>query len=201
MQQRAPGQRRRAWVRQVFQKQQRMHKHVAFGMKLRRLLHSLHRGDLRQHFPEQTTLVEHQERAAGMTFDEHAREFIAHPFPRDRTDLAGQLLDRRKCGRLDRVFKTRRKAQRSQHAQLVFGKTTFRIADGTDDLVFQIPASADKVEHLPTHGIEQHPVDRKIAPRHVFPRILTEAHLIGMAPVRVANIAAKCSDFDRMSVA
>ena len=38
VQQRAPGQRRRARMRQILQQQQRVDKHVALGMKLRRLL-------------------------------------------------------------------------------------------------------------------------------------------------------------------
>ena len=109
-------------------------------------------------------------------------------------------MDRRKRVRLDRIFKTSGKAHRTQHAQLVFGKTTFGIANGADDASLKISASTDKVEHFPAHGIKQHPVDRKIAPCHVFPRILTEAYLIGMAAVRVANVAAEGSNLHSMSV-
>jgi hypothetical protein len=128
------------------------------------------------------------------------RELITHPFLRDNADLTGQLLDRSKRAPLDRVFKTRGKAHRPQHAQLVFGKTTFGIADGTNDLIFQVAAAAHVIQNVATHGIEQHPVDRKIAPSHVFARILTEAHFIGMAAVRVANVAAEGSDLNGVSL-
>ena len=47
-----------ARLRQILQQQQRMHEDVALGMKLRRLLHTLHVLDLWQHFVQQAGLIE-----------------------------------------------------------------------------------------------------------------------------------------------
>src|ERR1700722_13797850 len=64
VQQGSPSQRGWARMRQVFEQEQRMHEDVAFGMKLRRLLNSLHHGNLRQDFSKQTGLIEQKESAS-----------------------------------------------------------------------------------------------------------------------------------------
>ena len=45
-------------MRQLFEQQQRVHEHIAFGMKLWRLFYPLHSFDLGQHFAEQPSFVE-----------------------------------------------------------------------------------------------------------------------------------------------
>ena len=78
MQQRAPGQRHRTWRRQILQQQQRVYKHIALGMELWRLLHSLHRGNLRKHRIQQPARVEQQKGTSSAPFSQHPRQFIAH---------------------------------------------------------------------------------------------------------------------------
>ena len=94
VQQRAPRQRGRARMGQVFQQQQRMHKHIAFRMELRRLLNAFHRRNLGQDFFEQTGLIEQEKSAPGMAFGEHLGEFIANALARDHMNFGSQALDR-----------------------------------------------------------------------------------------------------------
>ena len=195
MQQCAPGESCRARLRQIFQQQQRVHEHVAFGMELRRLRHTLHGRNLRQNLFQQPTFVEQQKSAPGLAFGQHASEFVADPFAGDNVNLVGQLFD---CGegcRLDRVSEPRRKAHRPQHPQFVLLKPPLGITDGANDFGVEVFASADKVEHLTADRIEHHAVYGEVAAGHVLPRIRTEVHFVGMTAIRVAEIAAEGGDF------
>ena len=53
-----------------------------------------------------------------------------------------------------------------------------------------------KSSTVSVHRIEQHAVDGEVAALHIFARIAAEAHLIRMAAVGVADIAAKGRDLD-----
>ena len=64
---------------------------------------------------------------------------------------------------IDLVIEARRETHGAEHAQLVFGKTAFGIADGADDSGFQIVSSADEIQDLVGCGIEHHAVDGEIA--------------------------------------
>ena len=92
---------------QIFQQQQRVHKNIAFGMKLRRLLHALHRGNLGQDFCEQARLVEQEKGLAGVTFGEHLGQFVAHSLAGDLIDLCRQLSGSRQMFRARCVYPKR----------------------------------------------------------------------------------------------
>ncbi len=111
----------------------RVHKYIAFGMKLRRLLYPFHRLDFRQHLAQQTSFIEQFECALGVAFGQHAREFVAYPFARNLVNLRGKFLNRRECRGFNRVFKPRGEAHSPQHAQLVFRKANIGISDGPND--------------------------------------------------------------------
>src|ERR1700674_1363688 len=181
MQQRSPGEGHRARIRQVVEKKQRVYKHVAFGMKLGRLLNSLHRRNLRQNWFQQTAFIQQEKSAPGVPFRQHARQFVANPLARHDLDLLSQFLCGRKCSWLNRVLEPRRESDCAQHAQLVFSETLLSIPDGTDDSRFQILARSYKIEHLAADRIKQHSVDREIAARYIFPRIPAESHFVRMA--------------------
>ena len=200
VQQRAPCQRGRAGLRKVVQKQQRVDENIAFRVKLRRLLHSLHRGNFRQDFLQQPTLVKQQKRAPSMSFGEHAREFVAHPLSRNHVNLVSQPPDGGKRAWLDRVFEASGKAHRPQHAELVLGEPMLGIANGADNPFFQVFAPAYKVDHFAAHRIEQHAVNGKVASSDILPRILREPNFIRMAPIRIANVAAEGGHLHSMSM-
>ena len=63
---------------------------------------------------------------------------------------------------------------------------------------FKVVASADKIQNFVGQRVEQHAVDREIAALHIFTRIFTEANLIGMAAVGVANVRTKGRHFNRV---
>ena len=107
-----------------------------------------------------------------------------------------QLPDCAECLRLDGVTEPRGEAHRAQHAQLVFGETQSRIADGADDLGSQIFLPADVVEDFVRHGIEQQAVDSKVAALHIFLGALAEAHPVGMAAIAVADVRTESGDFN-----
>src|SRR5205823_4136417 len=78
----------------------------------------------------------------------------------------------------------------TQHAQVVFSESLLRIADGANDLCFQVSLTTNVVKDLVLDGIEQQAVDRKIATLNVFLRRLSEAHLVGMPSIAVADVTA-----------
>src|ERR1700746_4074021 len=99
-----------------------MHEDVPFGMKLWRLLHAFHGFDLRENFMEEASLIEQQKSLARLALSQHFCKLIAHTLARHLVDLRRQLLDGRKCLRLDLVAEARRKTHSAQHAQVIFGK-------------------------------------------------------------------------------
>src|SRR5271167_2290008 len=128
-------------------------------MKLRRLLNSLHRFDLRQDFVQQSGFVEKKESPARLALGQHLAKLISNPLPRHLIDLRCQLLNRLRCFGLDGVAETRRKADSAQHSELVFGKAALRVSNGSNDPGFEIFASADKIQDLVRQRIEQQAVD------------------------------------------
>ena len=133
VQQRAPGQRARTRLRQFVKEKQGVHKDIALGMKLWRLLDSLHCGNFWQHLTQQTSFIEQQKSTARMTFGEHLRELISHALARNLDDLLSQFLYRHESCGLDGVFEPGGEAYRAQHAQLIFGKAAVGIANGANN--------------------------------------------------------------------
>ena len=131
-----------------------------------------------------------------MAFDEHFGQLVAHTLAGNLMDPGSQLLDRAECLRLDGVTEPRGKAHRAQHAQLVFGETQSRIADGADDFGSQILLPADVVENFVRYGIEQQAVDSEVAALDIFPSALAEAHPIGVTAVAVADVRTESGDFN-----
>ena len=66
-------------MRQFLQQEQCVHEHIAFGMKLRRLFHSLHGRNLGQHLLQQSGFVEQEKSLASLALGEHLGQLVAHP--------------------------------------------------------------------------------------------------------------------------
>src|ERR1700686_1608337 len=198
MQESAPRQRRRTRVLQFLEQQQSVYKHVAFGMKLRWLPYSLHRGDLRQDFAKQTGFVEQKKGLTGVAFGKHLGQFVANPFTRNLMNPAPQLLDRGKCFRLDGVSEAGGKAYRTQHSQFVFGEAYLGPADGANDSGVKVPASTHEIQNFIPEGIEQKSVDGKVAALDIFLSTFAETYLVRMGTVTVADVAAQGCDLARI---
>jgi N6-L-threonylcarbamoyladenine synthase len=202
VQQRTPSESRRRVRRQLFQQQQGVHPHIAFGVELSGLLDALHLGDLRQDLLQQPGRIEQLKSAASRTLDEHAREFVADPLPADLMNLTGKCADGRRSSLFNRESKARSEADASQHAQFVFFKTQARIADCPDDPSFEIGAAAYEIEHRAGNvaglaqfqRIEQHSVNGEIAAFDVFFGALGKPHRFRMPAVGIWAIVSKCSD-------
>ena len=194
----APGQSRRASCLKFFQQEQRVHKNVALGVKLGRLLDSLHRRNFRQHLAQQAALVEQFERAPGASLGEHLGQFFAYALARDLMDLRSSRRDRTERCFVDFVVESRRESHRPQHAQFVFGKALLRIANGANDSGLEIVAAVDIIEDFVRQRIEQQAIDREIAAQHVFARIFAEADFVGMTAIGVAKIGAEGSDLNNL---
>src|SRR4029077_15074545 len=199
VQQRSPCQGRRTGVRQLLKQQQGVHKNVALGMELRRLLDALHRGNLRQDFAEEASLVEQEKGLAGVALGKHFGQFVANSFTRDLMNSAGQLRDRGKRFRLDGVSEARGKTHRTQHAQLIFGKAQLGPADGANDSGSQVLAPAYEIQHFIPDRIEQQAVDVEVPSLDIFLSTLAEAYLVRMAAITEADVAAECGDLDAVA--
>src|SRR5439155_24810090 len=97
-----------------------------------------------------------------MTLGQHLGEFVAHPLAADLMNLRG-FLNGCKSYRLNSVAKARGKTHRPQQAQLVFGKATLGLPDGSDYPCYQIFASADEGEDLVLDRVEEQTIDREVA--------------------------------------
>ena len=90
-----------------------------------------------------------------MPLGQHFGEFVAYSLPGNLPDLVSKFPNGGKGRRLDLIFKPRRKAYRAEHAQFVFGKAAFGIADGTDNSSIQVIAPAYEIEHLVINRIQK----------------------------------------------
>ena len=86
-------------------------------------------------------------------------------------------------------------AHRTQHPQPVLGKSGDRIADRPHQAALQVRLTFDVIDHAVVQRIEEHAVDRKVAPQGVLLSV-AKRDLVRTPPVAVAHVAAKCSDFD-----
>ena len=131
-----------------------------------------------------------------MAFGEHLVEFVANALTADLANICCESLDGGKSLGLNFVAQAGCKTDCAQHAQFVFGESLLRIADGANDVVFQVGLTMNVVEDLFLDGIEQQPVDGEVAPLDIFLGRLGKAHLIGMPSVGIANIATICGHFN-----
>ena len=176
-----------------------MNEHVAFGMKFRRLLDSLHDGDLRQHMLRGARFHPASEMPCAPALRSTC-ESVRRALARAETTsnlLRGFLNRREGCG-LDGIFKARRKAYRPQQSQFIFGKSLLRISDRADDSASQVLPSTDIVEHFAADRVQKHAVDGEIAACNVFSRIIAESHFIWVAAVGISDVAAERSHLDAL---
>src|SRR5207245_11013196 len=101
-----------------------------------------------KNFAQQSSLVHQFERTPGMAFGQHSSDLVADALARDLMNLRRQLLNCSKRSWLNRVFKSGRKANRTQHTQLVFGEAKLRIAEGANNSSFQIILAAHKIQNI-----------------------------------------------------
>src|SRR5438132_360739 len=107
-----------------------------------------------------------------------------------------ELLNGSEGGWLNGVIETRGEAHSSQHAQLIFGKAAFRVADGTDNPRIEVLAAAYEIKDLILDRIEEKTVDSEVPALDVLARILTVADLVRMAAIAIPNVAAESCHFD-----
>src|SRR5271168_3686144 len=106
-----------------------MHPNIALGMKLRRLFHAEHLGDLRQYLAKQPGCIEQLKGSPRAAFCKHPRQLVPHPLAADLIDLPRKRANRLRSALLTRKPKPRRKPNRPQHPQLVFFEAENWIAD------------------------------------------------------------------------
>jgi hypothetical protein len=176
-------------LRQILQQQQRVREHIAFGMKLRRLLNSLHRRNLRQTSLEQSAFIQQKKSAAGMAFGEHLGELIAHALARDH--LISALLADRGEGVSASISNSKRAAKRTARSiRNLSSAKRCRITDGADDTGLQIFAPPTKSSTSPLTGSSIMPLMVKSRRADIL-RTLAETNFIGTAAVGVSVIAAE----------
>jgi hypothetical protein len=92
--------------------------------------------------------------------------------------------------------KTGGKSHGSNHAQLVFAKTIFRISDGANDPGAQIFLPADEIEDFIRERVEHQAIDREVAALYIFFGRIGIFDAIGMAAVGIADIGSKRRDLN-----
>src|SRR5579884_1154834 len=108
---------------------------------------------------EQAAFIEKFKCAAGVSFREHLRELFADAFAADLVDQVRHGADRLKRLLVNLVLEARSETHRSQHPQLVLGKTEFGVTDGADNAGFKIAPPANVIEKLVLDRIIQQAID------------------------------------------
>src|SRR5215469_7542055 len=152
-------------------------------MELRRLLHAFHASDFGQDFSEQAGCIEQLKCPSRVAFGEHLEQLVANTLTADLMNVSRMLLDGGEGGRLNLIFEAGGKANRPQHAQLVFREAAFRLSDGANDSGLKVGAPADVIEDLAGRGIHEEAIDGEVAALNVFLRALRVAHRVGMAAI------------------
>lgn len=170
-----------------------MRPHITFGMKFRRLFHPMQPINLRQNLLQQPGPIQQLKCEPCMALRKHARQLIPHALIAHLANIHGMLTNGSLSPSLNLKPKPRRKPNRPQHPQLILAEPHHRIANRPNQLGGKIIPSAHIIQNRLSLRIEQHSIDREVAPHHIFPRILGKPHCIRTPPIRVSSIAAKCS--------
>ena len=192
----APGKSGRNFGGKPFKHEESVDPDVALRMELRGLGNSLQGGDFGENFGEQVKFVEEFKGAASGTFGKKFGEFFADAFGRDNINFVCVFADGGEGSGFDGVAEARGETHRTEHAELIFGETAGRLADGADDSGREIGATTDKIEDLAGIVAHEETVDGEVAALHVFFWRFGIDDLVGMAAVGVANVGAEGGYFD-----
>src|ERR1041385_1895244 len=140
--------------------------------------------------------MEHKKRQPRLAFGEHFGQLITDTLGGNLADLRSQLLDGVHCAHFQDVAETGGKAHSPKHAEFVFTKTFFRIANRADNPGFEIFLPANIIQDFVRQGIEQQAVDGEVTALYIFLRSFTEADFIRVTTIGIADIAAESSDLD-----
>ena len=101
---------------------------------------------------------------------------------------------------VDREIESGGEADGAEHAEFVFAKPQAGVADGADDVGFEVFLAADVVDDLFGDGVEEQAVDGEVAALGV---VLGggERDAVGVAAVAVGGVGAERGDFDLAGVA
>jgi hypothetical protein len=115
-------------------------------MELRRLLDALHPSDFGKHFSEEAGFIQKFKGSARMAFNEHFGQLVAHSLAADGSGFGSQAAHGgSRCG-VQLEAEAGSEAHGAQHAQMVFFKAQFGLADGANDAGFEVGQSAHVVD-------------------------------------------------------
>jgi len=198
--QNAPGKCGRGSGGESFEHEEGVNPNVSFGVELRRLRNAFHGRDFRKQLGGKAEFVEEFEPPAGGAFGEELGELFADAFRGNDVDFARVRADSGEGFRFDNVAEARGEADGAEHAELVFGETPGRLADGADDSCGEIGTAADEVEDFAGVVAHEEAVDGEIAALDVFFGCFGIDDLIGMPAVGVAEVGAEGGDFDLQGI-
>src|SRR5258708_30791444 len=121
---------------------------ISFRMKLRWLLTTMHTADFWQDVLQKTALIEQVETSHPMRIGHDFNQLIPDPFLAHSFDLLRILDDRLPGSRFDLKLESSREADRAQQTQMIFTKSFVRISDRSDQMVFEIGFTANKIDYL-----------------------------------------------------
>ena len=148
--------------------QQLEHEHrvvpqITLGLHRLPLKHPFHRQQIGEDGGDQARFESQLHRLRPALVHEHFSQFLGNSLLGDGDDLAGHRLDRGQRGGFDLKLKSRRQADRPQHAQLVLAESSLGVADGAEDVILQVRMAPDVVDQRVGERIKKHPIDREIA--------------------------------------
>ena len=191
----AEHQRRADLLGQQREHQARVDEHVAFRVVLGRLFAALAGVEFGQDDAHQPALVEQVEAAHPRRRAEDFHEFVADPFGADDADLGGVRPHGLPRLLLDLKAQRRREPHRAQETQPVLAEPCVRVPDGPQPPRREVCLTANVVDDLPRHGVEEHPVDREVAPLGVALR-RRETHVHRPPSVDVNPVRPEAGDLE-----
>ena len=145
----------------------------------------------------QARFMEKIEASGGISTGEDFDEFISDSFWGDDVGLGGKLNEGFPCCRFDFETQLHRKADGTEEAKAIFGKTGERIADGADRFGREIFLTLNEVEEFILEGIEKHAVDGEIASFCVFFGC-RECDGGGATSIKVGAVEPEGGDFEHV---
>ena len=92
------------------------------------------------------------------------------------------------------IIETRGEAHGTQQTEMIFAKAGLRIADSANDLVVQVVAAANEIQHFIAVGIEEQGVDGEVATQDILARVGFKIDGFGVAAVDISVVTAECGD-------
>lgn len=170
-------------------------KDVAFGVELRGLLAALEVEDFGQDLGHETGMNEEVEAGLTIRGEPDAVEFVADAFGADFGNQGSGLLEGGPGGGFDGEAEGGGEADGAEEAEVVFLESGGGLANGADELGFEVGLAVDVVDERAGFGVVEEAVDGEIAALGIlFWSGIGDG--FGAAAIAIGAVGAEGGDFD-----